>query len=437
MSRDEFKKTDIQKKAIKKLAGQAKYICLFGGSRSGKSFIICYSLIVRACKVKSRHIILRLNFNHCKRTIWLQTLPSVLSLAFPNLPVQWNRTDYYLTLPNGSEIWIGGLDTKERTEKILGAEFSSCFFNECSQLDYASVQIALTRLAEKNDLKKRVFYDMNPPTKKHWSYWLFIRKTDPTTKELLKNPDDYASLLMNPQDNLENIDDDYIQMLESLSEKERQRFLMGEFTDVEEGLAYYSFEETIHVHKQPELTPDAPLIMAFDFNVNPTTLLLIQKENGILRFKKEFSQKNSSTPNTVRSFCEQHPEFKNTPIKIRGDASGKNRNSQTGRTDYFFIEDVLRTYGFNNLIFEVLGKNPPIVDRVARFNSYLKNGAGQHKIEIDPTCKELIGDLSSQELKGRIPSDAGNIGHKADAAGYAVYWDHLTSESSEQRTIDL
>ncbi|GAF94269.1 unnamed protein product, partial [marine sediment metagenome] len=150
-----FSKTKIQYAAIRLLASPAKFIMLYGGSRSGKTFIIVFAIIIRACKVKSRHVMLRQTFNSIKTSIWLDTLIKVLNIAFPDLAYQMNKTDYYITLPNGSEIWIAGLDDDRRVEKILGKEFSTIFFNECSQLSYSSVQVALTRLAEKNELKKK------------------------------------------------------------------------------------------------------------------------------------------------------------------------------------------------------------------------------------------------------------------------------------------
>lgn len=150
-----FVKTDKQKQASRIIASNAKNVMLYGGSRSGKTFMLIYALIVRAIKTKSRHVILRQNFNHVKRSIWLDTFPKVLSLSFPFLKPHPHRSDYYYKLANGSEIWIGGMDDQKSVEKILGNEYSTIYFNECSQLDYSSIQIAKTRLAEKNDLIKK------------------------------------------------------------------------------------------------------------------------------------------------------------------------------------------------------------------------------------------------------------------------------------------
>ena len=41
-----------------------------------------------------------------------------------------HRADGYFSLENKSEIWIGGLDDKERVEKILGKEYATIFLNE-------------------------------------------------------------------------------------------------------------------------------------------------------------------------------------------------------------------------------------------------------------------------------------------------------------------
>ena len=151
-----FRLTKRQELAISILASEAKHCLLFGGSRSGKTFLLVRSIIIRACKAKSRHIILRQHFNHIKTSVWLETLPKVLSTCFPHLTVKWNKTDYFIELPNGSTIFVAGLDDEKHIEKILGKEFSTIYFNECSQLGYNSVQIALTRLAEKSDLRKEL-----------------------------------------------------------------------------------------------------------------------------------------------------------------------------------------------------------------------------------------------------------------------------------------
>ena len=237
-----MKLTAKQVQANDLLAGPAGHIMLFGGSRSGKTFLLVRAVVVRAIKAKkSRHAILRFRFNAVKASVVADTFPKVMELCFPAIKYEMNRTDWVAKLPNGSEIWFGGLDDKERTDKILGMEFATVYFNECSQIPYGSVETALSRLAQKADqvidgnstpLKPRAYYDCNPPSKAHWSYKLFKEKRHPDTREGLKEPEDYACMQVNPMDNAENIADGYIEKnLASMGARNRRRFLDGEFAD--------------------------------------------------------------------------------------------------------------------------------------------------------------------------------------------------------------
>ncbi len=234
-----FEETAKQLEAVALISSSATHILLYGGSRSGKTLIKLVCIVVRAIKAKSRHLVLRLHFNHAKTSIWMDTLPKVLEMVAPEVPANWNKTDFVLEFPhNGSEIWIGGLDDKERTEKILGHEYSTIFFNECSQLTYESVETALTRLAENSGLARKAYFDCNPPRTKHWAHKLWIDGVSPVDGGPLPDRADYACLLMNPEDNRANLPPGYIEnTLGKLSKRKRDRFLLGLWgSDVEGAL---------------------------------------------------------------------------------------------------------------------------------------------------------------------------------------------------------
>jgi phage terminase large subunit-like protein len=234
-----FSLTAKQHEANRMLASAAKHCMLFGGSRSGKTFLAVRAIVVRAIRApKSRHAILRFRFNAVKSSIVLDTFPAVMAKCFPDMPYEVNKTDWYATLHNGSELWFGGLDDKERTEKILGNEYATILLNECSQIPWSSRNTAVTRLAQRavtpggGHLALKMYYDENPPDKGHWTYRLFIQKQDPDTRQQLKEPNDYAAIQLNPRDNLDNLPADYISTLEGLSARMRRRFLDGMFREV-------------------------------------------------------------------------------------------------------------------------------------------------------------------------------------------------------------
>lgn len=206
------------------------HVMLYGGSRSGKTFLTVRAIVTRALKAPgSRHAIFRLRFNHVVRSIGLDTLPKVMKLCFPQVPFTTDRTEWIIRLPGGSEIWLCGLDDKERAEKVLGQEFATVYYNESSQIPYGSVLMALTRLAQNTPLKLRAYYDCNPPGTGHWSYKVFVEKKDPKSRQPLPNPVQYTSMVMNPSDNAANLPAEYIQSLMSMPERQRKRFFEGKF----------------------------------------------------------------------------------------------------------------------------------------------------------------------------------------------------------------
>lgn len=244
-----FTLTAKQEEAQDVLASDAKHIMLFGGSRSGKTFLLVRNTIMRAMKAPdSRHVIFRYRFNAIKASIVQDTFPKVMRLAFPGVTYKLDKTDWFATFPNGSQLWFGGLDDPQRAEKILGMEFVTIYFNETSQIPHESIGLAITRLAQSVEqvlpgraptpLKPRVYYDENPPSKAHWSYRQFIQKVDPETRHALAKPSDYAWFKINPTDNAANIADDYLETLDAMSARLRKRFRDGDFSDATPGALF-------------------------------------------------------------------------------------------------------------------------------------------------------------------------------------------------------
>jgi phage terminase large subunit-like protein len=241
-----FKLTERQQLALKVVSGTETHCMLFGGGRSGKTFVTVRNIVMRALKAPgSRHLVIRQHFNHCKQAIVLDTFPAVMRKAFPGVAYSLNRTDWFATLPNGSEIWFGGLDDGVAMEKILGKEYVTIYVNEASQVQWSGYQTLMTRLAQKVDqvltlpdgtsthapMKLRMWSDCNPPSKAHWSYKVFKQKINPDSGEPLPDPDNYVSFQMNPADNADNLAPEYLKVLESMSGRMRRRFVDGQWAE--------------------------------------------------------------------------------------------------------------------------------------------------------------------------------------------------------------
>jgi predicted phage terminase large subunit-like protein len=243
---DEFRLTEKQVGAQEKLNGPARHVMLEGGSRSGKTLLIVRKQVQRRLKAPGSYgAIFRFRFGHCKASIVHDTFPKVMRLCFPGVEYDLNKSDWFATFPGGGRLWFGGLDDKERTEKILGNEFADIFLNECSQIAWSARNIAVTRLAQKvedratgKDLVLKMYYDQNPPDKGHWGYKVFHLRVDPESKQPLPDAGAYDHERLNPRDNLENLPSAYIQELEALGPRLRKRFLLGEYREANPGALF-------------------------------------------------------------------------------------------------------------------------------------------------------------------------------------------------------
>lgn len=225
-----FRLTERQIEANRLLGSGARHILLRGGSRSGKTFLLVRACFIRALRAaESRHAIFRFKRNHIDTSVWQDTLPKVKRLCFPGLGIKTNETDMSVTFANGSQILLGGLDDKDRVEKILGQEYATLYFNEVSQIPYPSVEMTLTRLAQKTDLPLRAYYDCNPPPKSHWTYQVWKRGLKPGTTDPLPDAHLYAEMRINPDDNRDNLPEEYFGVLSAMGAAKRMRFEKGEW----------------------------------------------------------------------------------------------------------------------------------------------------------------------------------------------------------------
>jgi hypothetical protein len=117
------------------------------------------------------------------------------------------------------------------------------FFNECSQIAYASILVARSRLAQKcPEIRNRAYYDLNPVGKGYWTYKLFVEKKNPASPlESIADPDQYQFAYMNPEDNADNIDAEFLNELRNYPERQRRRFYDGVYVDQDEN-ALWSLE---------------------------------------------------------------------------------------------------------------------------------------------------------------------------------------------------
>jgi len=201
-----------------------------GGGRSGKTIGIIDYIISRALRFPGTdHLIVRLAFNHAKLSIGMQSMQQLGKIRGVNYDRYLNKSDWIYTFDNGSRIFIGGTDQKERIEKILGTEYATIYFNEVSQFPYDTIETLITRLNPPQNVPAKIIMDLNPNSKSGWVYKIFHERKFPDGRKVPEG--DYKRILMNPADNLKNISKHYLNFLDTLSAAKRKRYKDGEYQD--------------------------------------------------------------------------------------------------------------------------------------------------------------------------------------------------------------
>lgn len=233
-----YKRNPGQERARKELLTAGKrFNLIYGGSRSGKTFELCGTVLERALLAPgSRHLIVRQEGTSAKRAIVKGTVPEVIKVRWPGMQIKWYEQYGYFKLPNDSEIWVGGLNDDAALEKILGNEYATIYMNEASECRYLAFTLLRSRLAQTvdtikgNQLSQRFYVDLNPTTRQHWTYRLWIDGVDPESQQAV-DQSSYGNVVVNPYDNAENLSQEYLTDLNALPERARRRFLEGKYIE--------------------------------------------------------------------------------------------------------------------------------------------------------------------------------------------------------------
>lgn len=259
-----FSLTTKQEEQRRAAASAATHILGFGGSRSGKTFGFCRCVAARSIIAPgSRHLIARLHNIDVRQSVMMDTWPTMMKLCFPKVEYTVNKTDQFASIHtnNGddAEVWFGGLDDKDRVEKILGKEYVTVYPNETSQISYGTILTLRTRLAQKvfkldgRQMALKAYYDLNPVGRTHWSYLEFIKGVRPDNQAINFKRGSRAVVQMNPIDN-PHLPDGYMEELDSLPERQKQRFRDGEYlSEVPGSLWSLDGLEQTRVIKAPEI----------------------------------------------------------------------------------------------------------------------------------------------------------------------------------------
>ena len=242
-----------------------RFLVFYGGAGSGKSYFIAQRLIYKALKSKRKILVLR-KVNRTTKNSTFQLLLDVLSqfniLKYCNI----NRTDFTITLPNGSSFLCMGLDDPEKIKSIAG--LTDAWLEEATEFtldDFSQINL---RVRDPQAQDQEIILSLNPVSKANWCYLHFFAD-NPELEEFRKTVKIiHTTYLDNP-----HLPEDYVKallMMKATNEVYYKIYALGEFGSLDK-LIYNNWQVM-------EFNPDnikGQLLCGLDFGYTNDVAALI------------------------------------------------------------------------------------------------------------------------------------------------------------------
>lgn len=184
------------------------------------------------------------------------------------------------------------------------------------------------------------------------------------------------------------------------------------------GRAYYAFSRANNV-AAATLDPRAPVCLFFDFNINPATAGIGQRQGDRAVVYREVKIRHAggeATRATARRVKELLDEAGHQGgVRIYGDATGQAAKT-TGPADHAVLREV-----FPGAAWCIPHGNPHEKDRVSAVNAVCESAEGLHRLAVDPSCVGLIADLEQVifDDSGKLDKESNReLSHLSDGVGY-------------------
>lgn len=385
-------------------ASQDRYAILYGSAGSGKSVSAAQKIIMRCLTEtdsKHRFVVIRKVRNSLRHSVYelvKKTLTEAGLLDF----VVINSADMVIKfLGSLSEIIFTGVDDPE---KLKSLEVSGIWIEEPTELDEGDFKQIDLRLRGIKTYYSQIILTFNPISETHWLKRVFFdRKNDMT-----------FILHTTYKDNM-FIDEQYKRVLEEryiFDENMYRIYVKGEWGRIRTSQEwYYNFKYEKHV-KPIEYIPNTSLHFSFDFNVNPyISCSVFQVERAEINSKmfffvnclQEFALANpfNNTESLCDKLMEEYADKMSAGVYIYGDATGRQRTTNSNLHNYDTIEEKLRMF-LSNYSVRVPRVNPYVKRRRLFVNKVLYGGFNI-EVAINTDCPHMIEDL-----EGTIEAEDGN-----------------------------
>lgn len=258
-----------------------RILLFYGGAGSGKSFFVAQRLVYKALKDVRKILVLRKVNKTTKASTFQLLLDTIKQFGIYD-KCDINRTDYTITLPNGSQFLCSGLDDPEKIKSITG--LTDAWLEEATEFtldDFSQVNLRIRHPKAEN---QEVILSMNPVSKANWTYLQFFAD-NPELEEFRKTVKIvHTNYLDNPF--LPQPFIDTLLLMKATNEVYYKIYALGEFGSLDK-LIYNNWQVMDFDHTKIK----GQLLLGLDFGYtnDPTALtaaILCEEENRIYVFKE-------------------------------------------------------------------------------------------------------------------------------------------------------
>jgi hypothetical protein len=289
---------------------------------SGKSQALCQEVIKLSYLNAGRMGLIGAPTYPMLRDSTLSALFEILDANF--IPYEYSKGDNVLTMTDsGSRVLCRSVDEFER---LRGTNLAWFALDELTYSPEAAWLVLEGRLRDPR-AERLCGFGVWTPKGFDWVYRKFISEPRLSYETTLAQPFENSHLL-------EQIPDFYDLLKSSYDEAFFEQEALGKYLNVHAGLVYYAFSRQDHV-VDTFIHPDAPLLWALDFNVDPMCSVVAQVIGGTVYVLDEIVLRNSNTLQACEEFLRRFPGHPRGLV-VYGDASGNNTHT-SGDSDYHIV----------------------------------------------------------------------------------------------------
>lgn len=375
------------------VASTAKQVVLAGVSDSGKTIAGClkaHSLCLQYPRCQGA--ITRKTFSSLVGSV-LQTFERIAGgsglVSYGGEKPQWY--DY----PNGSRIWIGGMDNPD---KILSSERDFVYVNQCEELSQSDWETLSTRTTGRNAVvpHPQLYGDCNPGGSRHW-----IRESAKAgVLTLLTATHKDNPTIYNTDGSLTAGGKARLDALARLTGLRRKRLFEGVWATAE-GAVYDNFNASIHVIRRAPSEFVRWFLAIDEGYTNPAVILIVGEDgDGRWHCAREFYQTGVLQETVVKTAGAWFKEFNCASAAVDESAAG-------------LIAD-LRNVGVG-----AVGGKGRVLDGIQRLQNRLEvQGDGRPRLTIDPSCVNLVNEMESYVWRPEKDVPVKENDHAVDALRY-------------------